>query len=91
MERLLDNLVTLQNIIHRQPFGLMTDIDGTISPTTLDPIHVTIPKANRDYLRRLSECVKVVAVISGRSSNEVRRLVDGTKILCIGHYGMERW
>jgi trehalose 6-phosphate phosphatase len=91
MERMLDNLSLLQNIITRRPFGLITDIDGTISPASKDPLHVIIPKINRDYLLRLSDCVELVAIVSGRSSSEVRKMIDGDKIVCIGHYGMERW
>jgi len=92
MSRLLDNLPMLEKLLHnRRPFGLITDIDGTISPTSTDPLHVTIPPANRRYLRAFSERLDLVAVISGRSATEVRALVDGDNILCIGHYGMERW
>ena len=89
--RLLDNLPALAVILGRRPFGLITDVDGTISPTSTDPLHVTIPQSNRNYLRALSERLDLVAVVSGRSATEVRWMVDGEKILCLGHYGMERW
>lgn len=89
--RFLDNLPALKDVLSRRPFGLITDIDGTISPKSADPLHVTIPAANRDYLRMLSERLDLVAVISGRSATEVRQMVDGDRILCIGHYGMEWW
>lgn len=89
--RLVDNLPVLKKFLSRRPFGLITDIDGTISPTSKDPLHVTIPAANRKYLRALSEKLDLVAVISGRSATEVRQMVNGDRILCIGHYGMEWW
>jgi trehalose 6-phosphate phosphatase len=73
------------------PFGLITDIDGTISPHSPDPIHVTVPETSRRLLERLSHRLDLVAVISGRAAGEIRRMIDGDKILCIGHYGMEWW
>lgn len=91
MARLLDNLPVLDKVLSRRPSGLITDIDGTISPTSADPLHVTIPAANRLLLKQLSNKIELVCVISGRATDEVRRLVDGEKIVCIGHYGMERW
>jgi trehalose 6-phosphate phosphatase len=89
--RLLDNLPALKELLYRRPFGLITDMDGTISPKSTDPLHVIIPAANRSLLRVLSERLDLVAVISGRSATEVRQMVDGDRILCIGHYGMEWW
>ena len=91
VSRLLDNLPVLAEILDHRPFGLITDIDGTISPTSTDPLHVTIPQSNRNYLRALSKRLDLVAVVSGHSATEVRQMVDGKKILCLGHYGMERW
>ena len=91
VSRLLDNLPILKELLYRRPFGLIADIDGTISPKSTDPLHVIIPATNRRYLRSLSERLDLVAVISGRSAAEVRQMVDGDRILCIGHYGMEWW
>lgn len=87
--RLADNLPALAEILDRRPFGLITDIDGTISTKSTDPLHVIIPTANLDCLRALSERIEMVAVISGRSAADVRQMVDGDRIFCIGHYGME--
>lgn len=89
--RLLDNLPALEALLRERPFGLITDIDGTITPTSPDPLHVAVPESIRLSLRALSERLGLVAVISGRGAAEVRQLVDGDRIVCIGHYGMERW
>ena len=91
MTRLLDNLETLEKLIKRKPFGLFTDIDGTISPTGPDILKARISEKNRHYLALLSKKIALVAVISGRGSQEVRDLVDIDGVVCIGHYGMEWW
>jgi trehalose 6-phosphate phosphatase len=91
MPRFLDNLSKIKTLLSTRPFGLITDIDGTISPTSTDPLHLVIPPVNRKYLKSLSEKLELVAINTGRSAAETRKLVDGDKILCVGQYGMEAW
>ncbi len=91
MPRILDNLPVLEKLAKNCPFGLMTDIDGTISSTSTNPLKVSIPEIHRRYLVLLSRRLSLVAVVSGRQATEVREMVDGDRVLCIGHYGMEWW
>jgi trehalose 6-phosphate phosphatase len=89
--RILDNLEVLQKIIIRTPFGLITDIDGTIAPTIPNILQAEITAINRHCLSILSKKLALVAVISGRQSREVKDMVNAEGVICIGHYGMEYW
>jgi trehalose 6-phosphate phosphatase len=89
--RILENLTELEKLIKRQPFGLITDIDGTISRTTPNLLMAKITKTNRLCLSALVNKLALVSVISGRQSQKVKDMVDIDGVVCIGHYGMERW
>lgn len=91
MARILENLTELEKLIKRKPFGLITDIDGTISRTTANLLMAKITKANRLCLSTLVNKLALVSVISGRQSQKVKDMVDIDGVVCIGHYGMERW
>lgn len=89
MPRLLDNLPSLLKTIHNTPAGFITDIDGTISPSSPDPLNVRIPLENLHYLSLLSPKLALVAVVSGRGADEVKRLVNIPGVKYVGHYGLE--
>jgi trehalose 6-phosphate phosphatase len=89
--RILDNLTELKERIVRYPFGLITDIDGTIAPTIPNILQAEITESNRHYLAELANKLALVAVVSGRQSREVKDMVGLADVVCIGHYGMEWW
>jgi trehalose 6-phosphate phosphatase len=89
--RLLDNLDTLKKLIQRKPFGLITDMDGTISPIPHDFLRKTIPPPTLPQLTELVSRVDVLAIVSGRTSEGIKNLVNIEGIKYIGHYGMEQW
>ena len=77
-------------LLHR-PAGLLTDIDGTISRVTAPPEAATVEPAARAALARLATVLDVVAVVSGRSAADARRLVAVPELVYIGNHGLERW
>jgi len=89
MPRLLDNLPSLLKTLHNTPAGFITDIDGTISPSSPDPLNVRIPPENLRALSLLLPKLALVAVVSGRGADEVKRLVNILGVKCVGHYGLE--
>ncbi len=91
MPRLLDNLHRLKEIIVRQPFGLITDMDGSISPNPITFQEPSIPDENRKLLTLLVPKCALVAVISGRQTIAIKNMVNVDGVEYIGHYGMERW
>ena len=91
MARILDNLETLKKILRRKPFGLITDMDGTLSPIPHDFLQKTIPPATLPQLARLVNHFDLVAVISGRKVESLKAIVNIADVKYIGNYGIERW
>jgi trehalose 6-phosphate phosphatase len=80
----------LVNLLGRGPAGLVTDIDGTISPIAARPEHAGVLAPARGALAGLRDHLEVVAVITGRSVADARRMLNLDNIVYIGNHGMER-
>ena len=92
MASVFNNLETIKRALERPRFGLMTDVDGTISPTAPTPAQAAVSPANHLYLARLTPRLALVAAISGRAVADVRRLVVGIDgMVYVGNHGLERW
>ena len=91
MARILDNLETLKKLLQRKPFGLITDMDGTISPIPHNFLQTPIPPPTLPQLTALVSHFDVLAIVSGRTSEAVKDIVNIEGIKYIGHYGMEQW
>ena len=91
MARLLDNLEALKKIIRRKPLGLITDMDGTISPIPRDFLETPIPPPTLPQLTELASRLDLLAVISGRKAGALREIINIPGVEYIGHYGMEWW
>lgn len=71
--------------------GLITDVDGTISPIVNTPSAAQVTPRARALLRELHERLALVAVISGRAAADVRDRVGIADLVYVGNHGMERW
>jgi trehalose 6-phosphate phosphatase len=72
------------------PAGLVTDLDGTLSPIVDDPAAAHPLPAAVAALTALTARLAVVAVISGRAPDDARRLLGTDRLLVIGNHGLER-
>lgn len=77
--------------LRREPSGLITDIDGTISPIAPTPAEATVAEAAKTALDRLSRRLALVAVVSGRSAAVGAAMVGLPGLVYLGNHGMERW
>ncbi|HYI67794.1 MAG TPA: trehalose-phosphatase [Candidatus Limnocylindrales bacterium] len=71
------------------PAGLLTDFDGTISPIVNDPAAARLVAGADRALAALAERLAVVAVITGRTPLDARRMTGVPAILIAGNHGME--
>jgi trehalose 6-phosphate phosphatase len=71
--------------------GLATDVDGTISPIARRPDEAIVLPAARRALEGLKHRLTVVAILTGRSVGDARRMVDVDGLTYIGNHGMELW
>jgi trehalose 6-phosphate phosphatase len=83
-ERLRDRLVG-------RPLLLLLDVDGTLSPIAPTPTAAFVPGATRSALAQLASTPGVhVALVSGRSADDARRMVAVDGAWAVGNHGFER-
>jgi trehalose 6-phosphate phosphatase len=69
--------------------AILTDIDGTIAPITVDPGDAAVPEPTRDLLRTLADRYALVACLSGRRALDARRIVGLDHLAYSGNHGFE--
>lgn len=77
------------DLLRRGRAGLVTDIDGTIAPIVARPEEAMVLPNARGALEGLNQQLELVAVVTGRSVDNARRLVDVDGITYIGNHGLE--
>jgi trehalose 6-phosphate phosphatase len=87
------NAVTneLDVLIGKSRLGLITDVDGTISPIVDTPEEAQVTPRNRELLAALAGSLQLVAVVSGRAAADVQSRVDVPNVVYVGNHGLERW
>ena len=81
----------LDTLIRQPRLGLVTDMDGTISPIVGDPFGAQVTPRARDLLAALKAHLALVAVVSGRSAADVRERVGVPGLVAVGNHGLEIW
>lgn len=70
--------------------ALLSDFDGTLAPIVPHPRQARLPAATRQALRRISRCPHTrVAIVSGRTLSDLRRLVGLRALWYVGSHGLE--
>ena len=69
--------------------AVLLDVDGTLAPIVARPELSAVPEETRAEVRRLAERYALVACVSGRSSEEVARLVGVDGVVYVGVHGLE--
>lgn len=81
----------LHALTTRARLGVVTDMDGTISPIALRPEDAQVTPRARDLLRQLHRRIALVAVVSGRAAADVHAKVGLPELVYVGNHGLERW
>jgi trehalose-phosphatase len=69
--------------------GLFLDFDGVLAPIVERPEDAAVPQEARAELERLVERYALVAVVSGRTGEDVRARVGATGVVFVGSHGLE--
>jgi trehalose 6-phosphate phosphatase len=69
--------------------GLFLDFDGVLAPIVAHPDDAYPPHETRQELERLVHRYALVAVVSGRAGDDVRRRVAVDGVVCVGSHGLE--
>ncbi len=91
MPYLFDHLDLIGELLRQPAFGVITDVDGTISETAPTPQQAKVSPLCRHYLAILRPLLAVVAAISGRPAVEVRNMIGIDGMVYIGNHGLDRW
>ena len=81
----------LLKAIKKSRLGLITDVDGTVSPIVEVPDEARVTPRNLNLLAELETQLTLTAVISGRSAEDVHQRVGLPGLVYLGNHGMERW
>lgn len=81
----------LKRLVNGRRFGLITDVDGTISRLVDEPDAATIVPRSRAALASLQQKLPLVAVVSGRAAADVAQRVGLPGLVYVGNHGLERW
>jgi trehalose 6-phosphate phosphatase len=69
--------------------AILLDIDGTLAPIVADPADSRVPDETRRELVRLAARYAVVGCLTGRATDDARRIVGVDEIEYIGEHGLE--
>lgn len=69
--------------------GLFLDFDGVLAPIVDRPEDAAVPTETRAELERLVGRYELVAVVSGRTGEDVRARVEVDGVVCVGSHGLE--
>jgi trehalose 6-phosphate phosphatase len=69
--------------------GVFLDLDGVLAPIVARPELTAVPASTVALVRRLLGGYGVVAIVSGRSAADVRRLIAMPELLVVGNHGAE--
>jgi trehalose 6-phosphate phosphatase len=78
-------------VLRERSSALISDIDGTLSPIVALPEEAVVLPECRRALAKLVGRLDLVAVISGRTVADARRMVGIDGLLYFGNHGLERW
>ena len=78
-------------VLTHRPFGLLSDLDGTLSPIAPTPDAASVPESIRAALARLTERVDLLALVSGRPAGEVAAELGLPQAVIFGNHGFESW
>lgn len=87
----MDVAQALDRLLLAQPLALATDFDGTVSEIAPAPDLASVHPRCRDLLAQITQKLPLVAVLSGRPAEEVRRLTGIAQVVYLGNHGLEWW
>jgi len=82
----LDDIDALRDAWSAVPFGLLSDLDGTLSPLAAAPADARVTPRNLDLASKLAQRI-VFAVVSGRDLPDLKQMVALQGVVYVGLHG----
>jgi trehalose-phosphatase len=90
MKYLLDGSVGFESIKTASSIALFLDYDGTLSPIAPTPQSAYFSNETRQVLQKLAALPQfLLTIISGRSLEDIRRIIGIEGIIYVGNHGFE--
>lgn len=86
----LDNLEEVAGLLTKTPFGLISDLDGTLSEIESRPDEATVSASIRETLEDLELNLALVAIVTGRPARQARDILGLSQITYVGNHGLEK-
>lgn len=83
--------IVLRKVASERRFGLISDVDGTLSSIVENPDEARISSEMRELLAELNRGSALVALVSGRGVEDLRQRVGLPGLVYVGNHGLERW
>ena len=81
----------LLKAVSQGSFGILSDLDGTLSQIVDNPDQAEMTVKNQEILVELSNEGVFIAILSGRSAGDLAERVHIPNARLIGNHGMEEW
>ncbi|MEP6807782.1 MAG: trehalose-phosphatase [Chloroflexota bacterium] len=80
-----------RDVLLTAPAGLITDLDGTLSPIVVEAATARLAPGGVELLHGMVGRLAVVAVVTGRSAVDARAILGdvGRELLIVGNHGLE--
>lgn len=88
---LFDHLPCVTSVLGHSPLGLITDVDGTISPIAPSPRAARVSPLCARHLKALVPRVHLLAALSGRPAAQTKAMVGVDGVVYVGNHGLEWW
>src|SRR3989344_5980625 len=88
MKYVFKDLANIKKKLKKSNFALLLDFDLTLSPLAKNPAKAILPDDTRILLKKLSEHIHV-AVITGRTIDDVKKRIKLNDITYVGNHGLE--
>lgn len=90
MKHLFSKRGEIERLFKKRFILILLDFDGTLSTISQEPSKAIITKATKELLRRLSGILFYkLAIISGRSLEDIQKKVGLADIIYVGNHGLE--
>ncbi len=90
MADVLENFDAVSGLLERGRFGLISDVDGTLSEIAPSPQAARLSPDCRRELEKLRGELALVALVSGRGAADLRNMVAIPGLVYVGNHGLER-
>ncbi len=90
MQDINQHFAAIQGLLKTRRFGLLSDVDGTLSEIAPTPAAATLDPDCRHSLELLKDRLALVALVSGRAAADAREMTGVTGLVYVGNHGLER-